>query len=74
MSATKKSTVWLVETGEASEGGKVIAIFDRRPWDATALRLAESHHGGWVKVRPGYWESGCDWLRVTERTVREVRS
>lgn len=62
--------VWIVEKGEFSEGGEVVAVCSRYP---AAIRAAKKYMKGnhWAKgpIEPNSWECGCDWLTVKKYKV-----
>ena len=65
-----RKTVWIVECGEQCGGGSVEAVFDHRPPDSRILECAEPcFGGGWILSGTNEWESGCDYLKITEFPV-----
>ena len=66
----KAKTVFVVVRGELCEGGEVVSVHKSHK-DAVkaAMAVKTCFDGGWV-LEEGVWVNGCDFVQVTEETVR----
>lgn len=68
--------VYIVERGEQSEGGSVVAVFETASAAKRCALEQKPHFGDWTPVKSDYPEcsflamSGTDYVTVTRRPVQ----